>query len=64
MVACAFYTGECPPYEGPPEGEKAPARKGTNVRSQRPASSRHPSCYRSARLSAQDSVRRYAFYLL
>ena len=32
MVACAFYTGECPPYEAPREGEKAPARKGTNVR--------------------------------
>lgn len=53
MVACAFYTGECPPYEGPPEGEKAPARKGTNVRSQRQASSRHPSrCHYTTAVSA------------
>jgi hypothetical protein len=53
MVACAFYTGECPPYEGPPEGEKAPARKGTNVRTQRQASSRHPSrCHSATAFSA------------
>ena len=32
MLACAFYTGECPPYEPPPPGVKAPLRKGTNVR--------------------------------
>lgn len=32
MVAYAFYTGECPPYEEPPPGVKAPMRKGTNVR--------------------------------
>ncbi|KAK9822848.1 hypothetical protein WJX81_003226 [Elliptochloris bilobata] len=31
MVACAFYIGECPPYEEPPPGTKAPLRKGTNA---------------------------------
>lgn len=40
MIASAFYTGECPPYEGPADG---PARKGTNVRSQRQATCRLPS---------------------